>query len=213
MGLPVVEVALVSSAKQYYASVKRYDRDSRSDGIGRLHQEDICQAMDFGYDKKYQIDGGPSFADCYLLLMETSSEPAIDGLALLRWMVFNILVGNSDGHAKNISFLYPGSGQVRLAPFYDLVCTRAFERIDSRLAFSVGEQRDPELVTFDDWKSLAKACDINGAFLIRIINKMSGELQRAYDLTKTEFESSYGNTPELQRIEKIVKKQIKIHTY
>jgi len=42
---------------------------------------------------------------------------------------------------------------------------------------------------------------------------MSGELQQAYVQTKTEFESSYGNTPALQRIEKIAKKQIKIHTY
>ena len=213
MGLPVVEVALMASAKQYYASVMRYDRNSHSDGIERLHQEDFCQAMDFGYDKKYQIDGGPSFADSYLLLMETSSEPAIDGLALLRWMIFNVLVGNSDGHAKNISLLYPGSGQVRLAPFYDLVCTRAFDRIDSRLAFSVGEKRDPELVTINDWKSLAKACDISGPYLIRIINKMSAELQQAYDQTKTDFESSYGNTPALQRIEKVIKKQINIHSY
>jgi len=50
MGLPVVKVALMSSAKQYYASILRYDRVISTDGIERLHQEDFCQAVDFGHD-------------------------------------------------------------------------------------------------------------------------------------------------------------------
>ncbi|HIP52798.1 MAG TPA: HipA domain-containing protein [Chromatiales bacterium] len=90
--------------------------------------------------KKYQDSGGPTFADCYQLLQDASTDPAIDIQNLLRWQIFNVLAGNSDGHAKNLSLLYLKNDGIRLAPFYDLVCTRAIERIDYHLAFDVGGQ-------------------------------------------------------------------------
>jgi serine/threonine-protein kinase HipA len=77
------------------------------------------------------------------LVQDASSEPAIDTQHLLRWQVFNVLAGNSDGHAKNLALLHLGDGTTRLAPFYDLVCTRAIARIDVHLAFEVGGERNP----------------------------------------------------------------------
>lgn len=51
---------------------------------------------------------------------------------LFGWLVFNILVGNSDAHLKNLSFMVSHEG-VQLAPFYDLLSvatydTRAFDK-------------------------------------------------------------------------------------
>lgn len=37
-----------------------------------------------------------------------------------HWLVFNVLVGNSDAHLKNLSFMVSHEG-VQLAPFYDLL--------------------------------------------------------------------------------------------
>ena len=62
---------------------------------------------------------------------------------LLRWQVFNVLAGNSDGHAKNLSLLYGSDGSTRLAPFYDLVPTRAIENLDHDLAIAVAGCETP----------------------------------------------------------------------
>ena len=65
IGLPVVAIQLRSIADTHYALIERYDRHSLDGGqIRRLHQEDFCQALGFGHERKYQADGGPAFADC-----------------------------------------------------------------------------------------------------------------------------------------------------
>lgn len=118
IGLPVVDIQLRSIADTHYALIERYDRHQLGSGqMVRLHQEDFCQALGFGHERKYQEDGGPSFADCYRLVQDVSSDPANDLQYLLRWQIFNVLAGNSDGHAKNLSLLYRANGEIQLAPF------------------------------------------------------------------------------------------------
>ena len=69
--LPVVGIQLRSIADTHYALIERYDRYQLENGqIARLHQEDFCQALGFGHERKYQEDGGPAFADCYRLIQE-----------------------------------------------------------------------------------------------------------------------------------------------
>jgi len=212
IGLPVVDIELHSVEKRFYAQIERYDRvwDTGSDTDGevqRLHQEDFCQALGYGFEKKYQDSGGPSFADCYRLLQDASTDPAIDTQNLLRWQIFNVLVGNSDGHAKNLSLLYLQNGEIRLSPFYDLVCTRAIERIDYHLAFDVGGQRDPGLVSTKHWESLASQCDVGSRFLHRLRQETAASLLEQIGQTKALFETQYGKYPSLQRIERVVTQQ------
>ncbi len=40
--------------------------------------------------------------------------------------MFNVLVGNTDAHLKNLSFLVSHAG-IQLAPFYDLICTAVYD--------------------------------------------------------------------------------------
>ena len=208
IGLPVVDIELHSVEKRFYAQIERYDRiwDDYSE-VQRLHQEDFCQALGYGFDKKYQDSGGPSFASCYRLLQDASTDPAIDTQHLLRWQIFNVLAGNSDGHAKNLSLLYLPNGEIRLSPFYDLVCTRAIERIDYHLAFDVGGQRDPAQITTKHWASLAGECDVGSRFLIRLVEETATSLLEQIGQTKAQFEEQYGDYPSLQRIERIVTQQ------
>jgi len=44
---------------------------------------------------------------------------------VFQWIVFNTLVGNSDCHLKNVSFMVDAQG-IRLAPLYDLLCTAVY---------------------------------------------------------------------------------------
>lgn len=206
--LPVVDIALRTVGRTRYAQIARYDRVwDKSGEVQRLHQEDFCQALGYGHDKKYQEHGGPSFAQCYRLVQEASSEPAIDVQHLLRWQIFNVLAGNSDGHAKNLSLLHLPDDATRLAPFYDLVCTRAIERIDYHLAFDVGGERNPSVITSANWEALAKACDVRPQFLGNLVRETATALQERLGPVREAFEARYGSYPALQRIEKVVTTQ------
>lgn len=206
--LPVVNIQLQSIGQIHYALIERYDRLWNDNGdVQRLHQEDFCQALGYGHERKYQEDGGPSFAQCYRLVQDVSSDPANDLQYLLRWQIFNVLAGNSDGHAKNLSLLYLANGEIRLTPFYDLVCTRAIERIDYHLAFSVGDERNPSVVTRKHWETLASQCDLRPQFLLNQVNDVATRILDNLAVVKTTFESQYGVYPALQRIEQVVTKQ------
>jgi serine/threonine-protein kinase HipA len=208
IGLPVMDIALRAVGRTRYAQIARYDRvwDERG-GVQRLHQEDFCQALGYGHEKKYQQHGGPSFAQCYRLVQEASSEPAIDVQHLLRWQIFNVLAGNSDGHAKNLSLLHLPDDATRLAPFYDLVCTRAIARIDTHLAFDIGAERNPSVITPNHWEALAKACDVRPQFLGNLVRETAAALQESLGPVREAFEARYGVYPALQRIEKVVTTQ------
>src|SRR3990167_5179168 len=150
--LPVVNCDLIKRNDRYFLQIQRYDRIKDNNEMRRLHQEDFCQALGISCLQKYQQEGGPTFQDCYQLIKKISANPIIDAENLLKWQIFNVLAGNSDGHAKNLSIIYDHHQQIRLAPFYDLVCTRAIERIDSRLALSVGDEFNPDRITTAHWE-------------------------------------------------------------
>ncbi len=206
VGLPVARVELKGSARNRYLVVARYDRHVDRDGcIRRIHQEDFCQALGVDADAKYEEHGGPSFPDCLRLVQDMSTEPTTDVLLLLKWQAFNVLAGNSDGHAKNLSMLYGRDGSVRLAPFYDLVCTRAIARIDHRLALFVGGERDPGQVSRQHWEALAEACDLRPKLVMDMATGIADGLEARLDDVLDQFE----RLPALQRVSKVVRTQLR----
>jgi serine/threonine-protein kinase HipA len=205
VGLEVVDISLQYTGKDPFALIARYDRAVNDQGhIERYHQEDFCQALGYGHQKKYQEDGGATFADCYRLLAEVATNPAVDLDRLLRWQIFNVLAGNSDGHAKNLSLLYLPGGVVTLTPFYDLICTRAIKRIDEHLAFSIGGERNPSLVTDAHWEILAKDCGVNPRYIRGSVKKLAEALLLGVKVVRETFEAQYGEYRALEEIEKVV---------
>ena len=146
IGINTAKVEIGSAEGMDYLLVERYDRTIHTGKNGqfiRLHQEDFCQALGIVSEKKYQKEGGPAFKDCFNLLREISNTPLIDLQRLLDIVIFNYLVGNHDAHGKNFSLLYETSEQpdeilVRLAPFYDIVCTDFYPELDKLLAMEIG---------------------------------------------------------------------------
>jgi serine/threonine-protein kinase HipA len=125
--------------------VERGDRRHRPapDGtpmVGRLHQEDFCQALGIVSEQK----GGPSLKQSFALLRDVSSVPAIDVSRLLNNVVFNYLVGNNDGHGRNFSLVYQSAGvgelEIRLSPLYDVVSTMYYPEPSRDMAMRIGEQ-------------------------------------------------------------------------
>lgn len=98
--------------------IDRFDRDTASTPASRVHMLDATQLLNKDKAFKYNNANAKALAECVALL----GTKALARLALFRWTVFNILIGNADAHLKNVSFFSRPSG-FALAPFYDLVST------------------------------------------------------------------------------------------
>ena len=207
VGVPTPETHLEQSEEETFLVIQRFDRTWQDGTLRRLHQEDFLQAL--GPERfrgKYEAEGGPGFPECAGLLREVSEDPITDLRNLLRWQIFNTLAGNSDGHAKNLALIQvvPGSNRWRLAPFYDLVCTRAIDGVDTRLAMSIGGEWEPEQVTAEHWHALARASGLRPRLVDELRAEMTAQLPTACAATRAEFETAYGPLPALQRIEDLL---------
>ncbi|MEO9338284.1 HipA domain-containing protein [Mesorhizobium sp. SB112] len=60
------------------------------------------------------------------------ASPA-ERVKFLDAMIFNVLICNSDSHAKNYSALIGASGSARMAPLYDLMCATVYRQLDQSL--------------------------------------------------------------------------------
>ncbi|UIF88654.1 type II toxin-antitoxin system HipA family toxin [Cupriavidus sp. UYPR2.512] len=150
-----LDVPVVSyDAELDAAIIARYDRCFSAQGVTqRLHQYDLCQALGIASGKKYEGEGGPSFADCFAYVRRHSATPIPDGTRLLQWLAFNLIAGNMDSHAKNLSMLVdPTDQRPRLAPFYDLLNTRRYRHLSQKFAFKVGGEARPEWIRSRHWE-------------------------------------------------------------
>jgi serine/threonine-protein kinase HipA len=201
LGLPTVEVELREIGGGPHLLVGRYDRAVDEDGaVTRLHQEDLCQALGLRPTLKYEEEGGPSFARCFQVVADHSTEPALDTVSLLRWLAFNVVVGNADGHAKNLSLLRTAEGRLRLAPFYDLVCTAIYPGLDRELAMSVGSAADPGAILGRDWRALADQIGVRPGYLVDLVREMAEAAPGRADAAADGFRDRHGDSPALQRI-------------
>lgn len=110
--------------------IDRFDRIPSAHGWQRQHVIDACQLL--GLDRSFKYSEGSM--ENLAALANACRSPAVARSRLFGWLVFNVLVGNSDAHLKNLSFMVSHEG-VQLAPFYDLlsVCsytTPAFGKKD-----------------------------------------------------------------------------------
>lgn len=155
-GLEVASVEMGKAGDTSFLQVERFDRKRLPDGRWqRIHQEDFCQALGIPPELKYQQEGGPNLKKCFALVRSVSTIPGPDVLRLFDAVVFNYLIGNSDAHGKNFSFLYDGR-TARLSPLYDLVCTQAYPQLPADLAMKIGEERKPSQIHARNWQKFFK---------------------------------------------------------
>jgi len=156
--------------------VERYDRAPQADGrVRRIWQADFCQLLGFPSSVKYEHDGGPGFKDCFDLLRQ-STQPGTDQRHLLRWLFFNLCTGNNDAHAKNLSMIASGRG-MRLAPFYDLMCTRVYTGLGPRFAFSIAGESDAGKLNAGHFIELARQLGIGPKYLSKIGRDVAAAVQ------------------------------------
>jgi serine/threonine-protein kinase HipA len=102
--------------------IDRFDRIREGQGWQRRHVIDACQLL--GMDRSFKYSQGN--VENLAALANACRSPAVARSRLFGWLVFNVLVGNSDAHLKNLSFLVSHEG-VQLAPFYDLLSVATYD--------------------------------------------------------------------------------------
>jgi serine/threonine-protein kinase HipA len=181
VGLEVAAVEIGTAGDIQFLQEGRFDRTRQPDGqLDRMHQEDFCQALGIPPEIKYQQEGGPSLKTCFELVRSVSAVPGLDILRLFDAVVFNFLIGNSDAHGKNFSFLYYGRHS-KLAPLYDLVCTQAFPTLSPEMAMKIGNERKPGRVVPASWQRLFKDAGLGQAparrRLLELVDRVLEETQ------------------------------------
>ena len=168
-GLPVPNTWLLHLPEPVYV-VERYDRRAADNGhIRRLHQNDLCQLLNKWPGYKYESQGGATFEEAYRAL-DGLRQPAVARERVLRWFLFNYLIGNSDAHAKNLSFMVGPDG-LELASFYDLLCVKVYG--DDSMAMTVGSQARYGWVDTDAWDIQTKLLGLSVTFVRRLRVEMA----------------------------------------
>ena len=120
----------------------RYDRRREPGGSwGRIHQEDLCQALGSHPHRKFQWHGGPGAAAAGDLIRRHSTDPDNDVRRFRDALLFAWATVNRDAHIRNYSVLIEPSS-VRLAPLYDLGSSLPFTDTpvgQRKLAMAIGD--------------------------------------------------------------------------
>jgi serine/threonine-protein kinase HipA len=186
VGLRPAEVSIIRVPEPVLL-VRRFDRMVTEFGISRKHVIDACQALDMPPMYKYErnfgsnmdvshIRDGVSFRRLFEL-NNLSTAPALFNAEILKWALFQYLIGNSDAHGKNISFYVARDG-ILPAPPYDLVSIVVYKEFENELAMGISDT-----FTFDDisafqWADFANQCHINKTFLVREMRRMAALVKK-----------------------------------
>lgn len=190
VGLDVAQTRLVHVPEPVLL-VRRFDRVEAPDGVRRLHIVDGCQALGMSVAMKYERaygDGadvahlreGVSFPKLFSLI-DLSPLPAVDRIGLLRWAIFQVLIGNTDAHGKNVSFFYDERG-LRLAPAYDLVCMEALDAgFAASYAMAYGDAFSEDELSAYEWGHFAYQCKLPFRLVANELDTLVGKVLAAMD--------------------------------
>lgn len=165
--------------------IERFDRKLVAHGVERLHIIDGCQALGLPVGYKYErpygnnpdvrhIRDGASLPRLFELMDRASPTPAAQRLQLLRWAIFQVLIGNTDAHAKNLSFYSTAAGLI-LAPAYDLVSGLAFqsESLDRTYAMAIGDAFSADEISPYEWAHFTTQCKLPLPLVSKTLERMA----------------------------------------
>jgi serine/threonine-protein kinase HipA len=109
-----------------------------------------------------------------------------------------------DAHAKNLSFLYH-SRQIRLAPFYDLLCTNIYEELSQKLAMKIGKENRLEWMMERHWERFAGEINIRPMVLKKQLINFSHKMLNQIEKTYTDFSIQYEENELVQGIILVIK--------
>lgn len=219
-GLSVPECYLDTIGVQPVFVIERFDRmvlsedDRRAGGgvrrVQRLHQEDFCQVLGLLPERKYERGGVRYAKKVRDTLYERSSDPVRDIEAFVRLLVVNAVLGNCDGHLKNLTVLRGADwSSFALAPAYDIASTVVYEGLDRHMAMRIGSTNKIDEVGRDDFPALAKELDVSPRMVRRLIEEVcEGVGGAASDVLRDTEDALGAPLSKLRDIEEFARSQI-----
>ena len=191
MKLPVAEVALARFGEPVLV-VRRFDRELTGDTVIRRHLIDGCQMLDLPPTYKYERPFGKGgdaavirsganlpdlFASCRLCRI-----PAAAVRDMLNWVLFQLLIGNSDAHGKNISF-FVGPAGIDMSPAYDLLNLDMYaNQYDRDFSMAIGDAFAPEDISPWELAEMCERCNLQKRLVANTLTALSGKLLKAMEL-------------------------------
>ncbi|MCW1918038.1 HipA domain-containing protein [Rhodobacter sp. KR11] len=136
--------------------ITRFDRVTDGMLLRRLHQEDFAQALGLAPSLKYQRNGSADHcfsARALAGVLAQTQSPGPSRAAFLQLTMANVILGNTDNHAKNHALIYRGA-RPELAPAYDIFPTLIDPTVTHQLSFDHGGAQMADDMTPDDLKGL-----------------------------------------------------------
>jgi len=118
-------------------AVQRFDRVLDAGKVTRLAFEDATQVLGLWPADKYSV----SLEEAADALLHLTSSRAAGALDLFKQVVFAVVTGNGDQHAKILALLATAAGEWRLSPAFDLPSTLPYG--DNTLALELGGNKEP----------------------------------------------------------------------
>lgn len=146
--------------------VTRFDRQTLEDGrVRRLPVIDGAQALGLA------VGETAGLTDVFALLA-LSPQPMLDRRTLLRWVIFQLLIGNSGAQVRDLSFFVDQAG-LRVAPAYDLTSSATSAAPQpAPWAMPIGEAATPDGVTALDWLRFATGCGLSPRSLAQELKRL-----------------------------------------
>lgn len=175
-GLAEFSSELMEADGVTFLAIQRFDRHIRPDGsIELVHQEDLAQALGLDWrtsDAKFQDPqwpDNPNRASAARIAQLLAAGPG--GSSLVReWarrLVFSVVIGDNDAHAKNAALLHTAQGTA-MAPAYDTVPGLfSPDMIDDgfRMAFAVNGTFDHRQMSVESLVAEAQSWNVMGSDL------------------------------------------------
>jgi len=93
--------------------------------------------------------------------------------------MFNLIIGNSDAHAKNFSFFVNKRG-IKSTPFYDILCVMMYN-FDHNLAMAYGDEFNPNEVFAYQLCEFADDVGVNYKLIAKILLNESNKIIRVLE--------------------------------
>lgn len=178
-GINAARVTTGKAGTRDYLLVTRYDRIEQDGRWRRLHQEDFCQALGKPPGAKYEASqsgiAGPKLADMFAVTRNAMQAP--DTLKLIDYVAFNVLVSNTDAHAKNYSMMISARG-FSLAPMYDVLCASAWDGITKNMAQKIAGKSRGDHLKRRHWERMARECGLSPPRLVKRVEDLAARVLR-----------------------------------
>ena len=132
-------------------------------------------------------------------MSRVSTQPLVDRLHLLKWVVYNFIIGNNDAHAKNLAILFL-DGKPALAPFYDLICTQVYPELSKKMSMRIGGEIRHEYVHLRHWERFAQEINVKEKLVIELLKEYSISIPNEAEALAEDFARLHGRREILDRV-------------